>query len=41
MVYNNPNLDEEFVISKKLHELEISLSIGMFDSSVYLQGTGI
>lgn len=25
LVYNNPNLDEEFVISKKLHELEISL----------------
>lgn len=36
MVYNNPNLDEEFVISKKLHELEISLLFeNFFDNIEY------
>lgn len=36
IVYNNPNLDEEFVISKKLHELEISLLFeNLFDNIEY------
>ena len=36
IVYNNPNLDEEFVISKKLHELEISLLFeNFFDNIEY------
>ena len=34
MVYNNPNLDEEFVISKKLHELEISLLFENFFNNI-------
>jgi len=34
LVYNNPNLDEEFVISKKLHELEISLLFENFFNNI-------
>lgn len=34
LVYNNPNLDEEFVISKKLHELEISILFENFFNNI-------
>lgn len=34
LVYNNPNLDEEFIISKKLHELEISLLFENFFNNI-------
>ena len=34
LVYNNPNLDEEVVISKKLHELEISLLFENFFNNI-------
>lgn len=34
LVYNNPNLDEEFVISNKLHELEISILFENFFNNI-------
>ena len=34
LVYNNQNLDEEFVISKKLHELEISILFENFFNNI-------